>query len=295
MIILMSACLMISTVDAQQEKTGINTDAPTEALDVNGKLRVRDLPNKLDTHTPVYADEKGILYKAKPSGSSGGSGGSGGSSGLPGLISVPREVIINVPIRSVVTKPVDPIDFEEALNALKCPLVVELINQDIKNLNRDLRVLSGNRILGSKFYPNDPNLNDDFPKAPAKCYKTVRCEVGRMDWLDICAYISNPNVVAEGWRRAETKFEIDLAEILAKEEVITSPENLIFRHNKCSDFVPRHNCTKDGIGFEQGIAVGAENPKTGWQLPNNPYVKYDEVPLSVILDMKNPENQYLNH
>lgn len=77
-------------LQAQTGKVGINTDAPTEILDVEGTLRVRDLPaeggniynsttstTKTATFTPKYnivADANGVLGKEEVSASGASSG-----------------------------------------------------------------------------------------------------------------------------------------------------------------------------------------------------------------------------
>jgi hypothetical protein len=53
------------TVSAQTGNVGINTTAPTKTLDVNGQLRVRDLPI-IPAGTPVVSDVDGNIGVFKP-------------------------------------------------------------------------------------------------------------------------------------------------------------------------------------------------------------------------------------
>ncbi|MBV7441229.1 hypothetical protein KRX57_07335 [Weeksellaceae bacterium TAE3-ERU29] len=68
--ILFLSCLFSSLAFAQKN-VGINTESPTETLDINGSLRVRDINTESSTPTTiqnekiVVADANGVL-KVKP-------------------------------------------------------------------------------------------------------------------------------------------------------------------------------------------------------------------------------------
>lgn len=57
--------LGVTTVNAQEGRVGINTTTPTKILDINGDLRVRDLPVIIGG-TNLVADTNGIIGVYKP-------------------------------------------------------------------------------------------------------------------------------------------------------------------------------------------------------------------------------------